>query len=73
LQEGRELLLQSLRYLKAESSSGSRLAIVLRAAEGGRSPSILEKAILAANLLPARRSKIPDFLISLLESGTPLQ
>jgi len=72
LQEGRDLLTQSLQYLKAQTSSGSRLAIVLRSAQEGRTPTVLEKAILATNLLPARRSKIPDFLLAVLALGTLL-
>ena len=63
------MLTQALQYLKSEVSSSSRLAIILRSTLEPRAPSVLEMTIAAANLLPARRSKIPNFLLTLLANG----
>ena len=67
MQEGKQLMQESLLYLTDAASEPCRMGLLLHR-EAGRAAelSALERAVLASNLLPARRSKIVDFLLSLL-------
>lgn len=69
LQDGLSLLRESLLHLRHPSSAKSRVGILLRDDRPEELLiSVLEKAVLATSFLPARRGKIPGFLISLVES-----
>ena len=72
VQEGKKLLLEALKHLGSPNSGSSRIGI-LQHGSGEHGPSLLEKAVLAATQLPARRAKVPAFLVRLLAVEGKLQ
>ena len=70
LQEGRCLLKEGLLHLTSPASAQSRFSIILSGFHASGDLLLLEKTVLATNLLNSRRSRIPKFLLSLLENDS---
>lgn len=65
-QEGRALLQEALTHVAKPGATVGRLAVLQNPADVVKPASLLSKLVEAALRLPSRRSKIPDFLLSLL-------
>lgn len=70
MQEGRKLLVEAMRHLQTPAELPCRVGLLLHSGEGKeQSISTLESAVLASLQLPSRRSKLPQFLASIVSNA----